>query len=197
MSVALSFIARVLHALQEKLLRKDLFEDFCQEFTREMNRLRMAARAGLAAAEHDLERVQHQTAKLVQALKDGVPASAVKAELIALEGRKTELQSRLARASEPPPLLHPNMADLYRRKVTELAEALGDEESRAGATESLRGLIDAITLTPHGNSLRIELQGNLAAMLKAADETSSPNDDELVQIMVVAGAGFEPPTFGL
>ena len=52
-------------------------------------------------------------------------------------------------------------------------------------------------LTPHGNELRIELQGNLAAMLKAADETSSPNDDELVQIMVVAGGGFEPPTFGL
>lgn len=31
---------RVLKALQEKLLRQDLFEDFCDEFTREMNRLR-------------------------------------------------------------------------------------------------------------------------------------------------------------
>jgi hypothetical protein len=28
-------------ALQEKLLRHDLFEEFCDEFTREMNRLRM------------------------------------------------------------------------------------------------------------------------------------------------------------
>jgi hypothetical protein len=32
--------ARVLKALHEKLLRQDLFEEFCAEFTREMNRLR-------------------------------------------------------------------------------------------------------------------------------------------------------------
>ena len=38
--------ARVLAALQEKLLRQDLFEEFCDEFTREMNRLRMEHRAG-------------------------------------------------------------------------------------------------------------------------------------------------------
>ena len=37
--------ARVLRALQEKLLQQDLFEEFCDEFTREMNRLRMEHRA--------------------------------------------------------------------------------------------------------------------------------------------------------
>ena len=36
---------RVLKALQEKLLRQDLFAEFCDEFTREMNRLRMEHRA--------------------------------------------------------------------------------------------------------------------------------------------------------
>ena len=38
--------ARVPRALQDKLLRQDLFEEFCDEFTREMNRLRMEHRAG-------------------------------------------------------------------------------------------------------------------------------------------------------
>jgi site-specific DNA recombinase len=104
------------------------------------------------------------------------------------------------------------MADLYREKVTQLACALQHEESRTEAAEALRGLVDAIILTPQGNALGIELQGNLAAMLKAADaqrtgaplpmlgnwnEKRSPDDDDLVQIMVVAGAGFEPATFGL
>ena len=37
--------ARVLSALQDKLLRQDLFEEFCDEFTREMNRLRIKQRA--------------------------------------------------------------------------------------------------------------------------------------------------------
>jgi hypothetical protein len=79
--------ARVLHALQEKLLRRDLFEEFCEEFTREVNRLRTAARASVTAAERELRRVESEIAKLVQALKDGVPASIVKNPLIALEGQ--------------------------------------------------------------------------------------------------------------
>jgi len=205
--------SRVLKALEEKLLRRDLFEEFCEEFTRESNRLRMAARAGLTAMEHELGRAQTQITKLVQALKDGVPASVVKDELLALEAQQADLRGRLDRASEPAPLLHPNMAALYRRKVGELADALAHEESRAGAAEALRGLIDGIILTPDGGELRIELQGNLAAMLRAADaqrtgrqpvvgrllgdDVRSPNDDDLVQIMMVAGAGFEPATFGL
>ncbi len=46
--------AGVLHALQEKLLRRDLFEAFGKEFTQEMNRLRIAARASVTATEHEL-----------------------------------------------------------------------------------------------------------------------------------------------
>src|SRR5262249_20135875 len=195
-----------LHALQEKLLRRDLFEEFCQEFTREMNRLRMAARANLTAAEHELGRVRSEIGKLVQALKDGVPASVVKDDLIKLEARQADVQKQPDRINEPPPLLHPKMADLYRQKVTELAKALEHEESRIEASEALRGLLDVITLTPDGNELRIELQGNLAAMLRAAEaqnlgkrfaidrgeNSPLPDESQLVQIMVVAGAGFEP-----
>ena len=47
--------------------------------------------------------------------------------------------------------------------------------------------------------LRIELRGNLAAMLAAAQQTKrSPETGDLhVPIQLVAGAGFEPATFGL
>ena len=74
-------------------------------------------------------------------------------------------------------------------------------------------LIDAIVLTPEEGTLKIELQGNLVAMLQAAQARSSndgmlaplgrwedersPDTEDLVQIMLVAGGGFEPPTFGL
>ena len=40
------------------MLRQDLFEEFCEEFTREMNRLRMEYRANLSSAERELERVR-------------------------------------------------------------------------------------------------------------------------------------------
>jgi site-specific DNA recombinase len=74
----------------------------------------MAASASTTATERDLSRVQAEVGKLIQALKDGVPASIVKDPLIALEAQQPELRARLDRSVQPSPLLHPNMADLYR-----------------------------------------------------------------------------------
>jgi hypothetical protein len=118
------------------------------------------------------------------------------------------------------------MADLYRSKVEELAAAPQREDTRLQASEMRRGLIESMVLTPddgpadlsagarrakaeagpHGRArnpneprLRIELRGNLAAMLTAAQQTKRSPDtgDLLVPIQLVAGAGFEPATFGL
>src|SRR5207249_3753705 len=66
--------ARVLSALQDKLLRQDLFEEFCDEFTREMNRLRMEHRSGLSAAEREIERIEARRKKLVESIMEGGPA---------------------------------------------------------------------------------------------------------------------------
>ena len=82
------------------------------------------------------------------------------------------------------------MADLYRSKVEELAAALQREDTRLEASEMLRGLIEAIVLTPLEGQLRIELKGNLAAMLTAVQETkrSPETGDLLMPIQMVAGA---------
>jgi site-specific DNA recombinase len=160
--------ARVLRALQEKLLRQDLFEEFCDEFRREMNRLRMEHRGGLSAAENEIERIEVRRKKLIEMVMDGVPPAEVKDEMIANAARRDGLKAKLAAADAPPPLLHPGMADLYREKVTALAQALEHPETRTEASEALRGLIDAIVLTPNQGELQIELNGTLAAMLGAA-----------------------------
>ena len=80
-----------------------------------------------------------------------------------------------------------------------VAEALERPETRTEASEALRGLIDAIVLTPNQGELQIELKGNLAAMLGAAQNAKrSPETGDLsLQVVMVAGAGFEPATFGL
>jgi hypothetical protein len=91
------------------------------------------------------------------------------------------------------------VAELYRTKVSTLAQALEQSETRVEATEALRGVVDAIILTPADGELRIELKGNLAAMLSAATNAKrSPETGDLsLQVEMVAGAGFEPATFGL
>ena len=123
----------------------------------------------------------------------------MKDELNADAKRREELEARLKVADEPPPLLHPSMADVYRSKVEELASALQREDTRLEASEMLRGLIDSIVLMPERGQLRIELRGKLAAMLTAAQQTkrSPETGDLLMPVQLVAGAGFEPATFGL
>ena len=73
---------RVLKALEEKLLNQKLFEEFCEEFTRKMNRLRGEHRATLVAGERELARLEARRRKLVESIMEGVPGSEVKDELI-------------------------------------------------------------------------------------------------------------------
>ena len=192
----------MLVALRDKLMRRDLFEEFCEEFTREMNRLRMEQRASMTSAKREVARIGTRIKKLLNLmLDDEIAVDEGKVEMKALDGRRKELEAQLKTADEPPALLHPEMARIYRTKVTELAEALQQPESRLEATEALRGLVDAIVLTPNGGKeeLGIELRGNLAAMLGATVQTKrSPETGDLsLQVSMVAGGGFEPPTFGL
>jgi hypothetical protein len=88
----------------------------------------MEHRAGLTHGRAELASVEREIRKLIQAIKDGVSALSIKDELLSLEGRKAELQSRLE-APELPELLHPQMADVYREKVGSLCLALESEET--------------------------------------------------------------------
>ena len=92
--------------------------------------------------------------------------------------------------------LHPQLADLYRRKVDDLHAALNREDTRAEASEAIRALIDEIRLVPEDGELKIELFGELAALAGLANKNPR-SDDRGLQLTLVAGAGFEPATFRL
>jgi site-specific DNA recombinase len=103
---------RVLSALHDKLMRKDFFgsvpffEEFCREFAKEMNMLRMEQRAGLSGAKRELERVKREIQKVVEAIVDGVKGSELKDRMADLQNRKDSLLKQLEVEDEPPPLLH-------------------------------------------------------------------------------------------
>jgi site-specific DNA recombinase len=154
-----------------------------------MNRLRMEQRSGLKDAKCELERVKREIQKVIAAIKAGFALAELKAEWDALQARKEALLAQLAEADEPPPLLHPSVADLYKSKVEELASALQREDTRLEASEMLRGLIEAIVLTPEKGQLRIELRGNLAAMLAAAQQTKRSPETGDLSLQVENGCG--------
>jgi hypothetical protein len=96
----------VFRAFRERLLQQDLFEEFCDEFTREMNRLRMEQRrASTSSAKRE---VGSRIKKLLNLLLDDeIAVDESKTEIKTLDARRKAFQAELETADEPPPLLHP------------------------------------------------------------------------------------------
>jgi site-specific DNA recombinase len=65
----------------------------------------------------EVERIGARIKKLLNLLLDDeIAVDEGKAEIKTLDARRKELQSQLETADEPPPLLHPEMAELYRQE---------------------------------------------------------------------------------
>ncbi|GBQ09101.1 recombinase family protein [Acetobacter cerevisiae] len=195
----------VLNGLQTQMMDPALFKEFCDAFTREVNRLRMEKRADLLSLKSELPKIERELDKAIQAILDGVPGSRLKDRIGQLESRKAEIEARLADTPSPPPLLHPNMAELYRQKIAMLQDSLQNEVTGTQAKEAIRSLITRIRLIPEKDELGIFLEGDLAAMLGfATNKKNAMHHPDagvlnkfLVQDSLVAGAGFEPAAFRL
>jgi site-specific DNA recombinase len=196
--------AEILDGLRHRLMAPDLFKVFCEEFHRELNRLRIEESASLEAKRVELSRIERRIARLVELItEDDAPVRALKDELRILERRQTELTNELAGASSPAPLIHPNLAEVYRRKVAALHEALREPTSKDEAFDLIRSLIEVIRLVPVDGKLRVEIKGELAGILELCREADKTKPGGLStaglaeQIKMVAGVGFEPTTFRL
>ena len=110
------------------------------------------------------------------------------------------IESKLEECPVATPRLQPNLPAIYQGKITRLKDALNTPDTITQANEAIRQLIEKVRLVQEGNTLNIELFGELAALLSLG---IGPNDKhpladaEGVQVTLVAGAGFEPATFRL
>ncbi|WP_299861649.1 recombinase zinc beta ribbon domain-containing protein [uncultured Roseobacter sp.] len=212
----------VLGALNEHLMDAELCKLFCDEYTKQMNKLRREHDAALDHYKIEFDRVKKQLSQMVDAICDGAPVAPIKDKMHALEARRVELQELLEDVEVAPPLLHPSIAHRYHEQVGKLIETLNLPEHRAEAVEVVRSLIEKIVLTPDESENRLisGLHGNLAGILSLSAETKSrtqltdsaidthkstlgleqkcKNAQEGVsQVKLVAGVGFEPTTFRL
>jgi len=140
--------AAVLDGLQNRLMEPARTRIFCEEYARAMNRLHAERNAQRAADEDALIRTERDLARLVQALLEGVPASAVREKMAELEERRDALRGRLATREDSGVRLHPNMAGYYRAQIADLRTALTESGRRMEAAEIVRELIDRIELSP-------------------------------------------------
>ena len=98
---------------------------------------------------------------------------------------------------------HPNIGQLYQRRVEQLSHLLDDEGSQQEAVTIIRSLIDRIEITPgeRRGDPQVQLVGGRAAILELAvsgqQKTAIQMDSGVGGVFMVAGAGFEPATLRL
>ncbi len=191
---------RVSRALvEEKLLegiKRDLFTTeaialFKKETTRLLAEHKRAHQPDMAAKKRRLSQVEKELDGMVAAIKAGAFSDTLKAALGKTETERADLLAALSvdtRDLDKVVGFLPRAVDRYRELVEDLGTATQRDVARARAQiKTLLG--GAVRLVPaQGRAyLEAEIAGDYAGLLKMAGN----------KISVVAGAGFEPATFGL
>ena len=194
---------RVLDGLRDILLgQEDLIDTFVAEFKAEVARLRKNRSAQDRQLQKELNKLNTAIARCLRFIMegDGDPGL-VRDQLRDLEQRKNEMEHALASTREQAAIEHhPNMAELYRRKVSELQDLLSDETNRPEAIDIIRSMIERIEVHPgkERGKPNVILVGALAQILTFAQQNNNAvSSGDGRRVLMVAGAGFEPATFRL
>ena len=192
----------VLDGLKQRLLAPELVEEFIAAVNEEINRQRRDETAGRASKEQELVRVGRRIATLLDAISEGLRGVDLQNRLDELAQRRDALVLELAAPKPSKIRLHPNLGEVYRRKVEELHAALRDPLIHDEALEIVRGLMERLIIHPaEGGGFQVELIGDIARMVElgAGTERKKAALDERTacSVKVVAGTGFEPVTFRL
>jgi len=193
---------RVLTGLKDILLcNENMLETFVEEFKAELGRLRKNRGSLERQTQKELNKVNAAIKRCLNFIMggDGDPGI-VRDELRNLEARKRKLERSLELVHEEQTIeFHPNMAELYRKKVTELQSLLTDEDPRQEAIDIIRSMIQRIEI--HEGKERgksdVILVGALAQILAFTQQTKTAASfsGDSGRVLMVAGAGFvQDPT---
>ena len=200
--------ARVLSGLKDRMMAAEIVEEAMRAYAEETNRLNRERRSSGDAWKAELVKIEKQIRGIIEAIKAGMFHESMKAEMDTLEARKVELTELLADEPADTPDILPSASAIYAKKVSALTKALNRKEERQEAAETLRGLIEKISLTPgpERGEIYATLHGELGTILnwterqaigKAVKTTKPAADATGLSLSVVAGVGFEPTTFRL
>src|SRR4051794_7431789 len=95
-----------------------LFKEFCDEFTRGINHLRMEGSASIEAARSEVEGIERELDTMLNLILKGGTADIINTKMVQLESRKAELEQALVDAEEAPPHSAPEMATFDGAQVS-------------------------------------------------------------------------------
>ncbi len=174
-----------------------------------------ARHRGLLCAKRELAEITRKLDRAQTLCIDGaMEIEELKRRSTPLKARRSELQALLAEVDEPETVaLHPAAAQAYAQLVLRLHEALEGDEGEE-VRNQLRALIERVEFIPAEGlgKFGLEIHGNLARLLRISGATEAGLQTHKTpaasgsggfevshgcEVLVGAGAGFEPATFRL
>jgi site-specific DNA recombinase len=191
----------IVDGLRQRLMAPELVEEFVRAVHNEINNQRREDDILRAAKKRELMEVTRKLNGLIDAIADGLRAPGLQQRLEELETRRVQLEQVIEPELTSPVRLHPNLAQLYRRKVERLQDAISEPNIRDEAIQVLRSLLERVAIAPAETGFEVEIVGEIAQMIEFSleDKKKGPVLSERMarSVKVVAGTGFEPVTFRL
>jgi DNA invertase Pin-like site-specific DNA recombinase len=195
---------RIMTALKEKLLAPDLIAEFTRAYQEEVNRLAATAGGRRTDRERQLKAIERKIQAIMEAVEKGLYSPSMNDRMRQLEVERQALQRVHEAVENPSPVMvHPNLAELYRRRVGELEQLLVDPELGSEAMDLIRSMITEITVMPRDGAegVDLELAGDLARILHLCSTTTIKQNAQAVagsgrvgafayELSVVAGIGI-------
>jgi len=194
---AIDLETRVIDGLKKILIgRDDFLEAFASAFFEETVRLRRERNRQRQTQQKELAKVQRSIDRCLDFIINGDGAmDTVRQKLTDLERSKANIL-RFMNQDTPQTKVesHPNIGQLYQRRVEQLSHLLNDDSSQQEAVTIIRSLIDRIEITPgeKRGQPQVQLVGGLAAILEFSvtkqQKTTIPSDSGFGRVFMVAGA---------
>ena len=165
---------RVLAGLRDRLMAPEAAAEAMRAYAQETNRLNRERRTSGETTRRALADTAKAIAEIVRVIEQGGYHRALSTRLTELEARQDELNARLSEAPADLPDIHPNIGDIYRRRIERLTEALNHPDDAREAAEALREVIDRIVISPgkKRGDLQITLHGDLDTIVEWVARTA-------------------------
>jgi site-specific DNA recombinase len=190
----------VLAAIRDYLIQPEAIEAFNQEFKVALKDRQSARRRLQTESRKQIRETEAKIARIVEAIAEGTSTPAIRTSLLEHEAKLLDLTANAeAHKDAPEAELFPDLADLYRGRLEEMAVALSDPACRPEAIHLIRGLIERFVLRPAaiGRGLKVEIVGQMAALAEIARGVGPASPDAKAAaskrtVSMASPTGFEP-----
>lgn len=139
---------RALAGIVDKLVSAEAVREAVAAYVEQTNLQNRERRAQAELDRRALEKLDRSIAGIMAAIEDGLYQPVMKARMADLERQRAEIMSRTGDAPVDVPDIHPNIAEIYRRKVERFSAIMDDPELRQEVANEIRSLVARIILSP-------------------------------------------------